>query len=316
MKLKLSVVQQYVEDTKLNKGEQIRFYNFWNTQVPREMWLTRFIEHRRLIKNYSGKINFYSVLGSVNYLKYRRRGVNIFFSGENMHADRFAKYRKVCEQNPFDLSIGFESNHLETYVRFPLWILFMFEPESTYEDIKAKVDRLSNVNIDARIKFCSLVASHDWTGIRGEIIDSLQSIDSVTSGGKYRQNTDELNIECKDNKYEFIKQFKFNICPENSNAEGYVTEKIFQSIEAGCIPIYWGSNNNPETDILNKDAILCWSQGENNDETLSVIRELVTDEKKYIDFASQQRLLPDAADIIWSHFLNLEQKLQHLINNK
>lgn len=311
-----SIFRQYAKDVELNKGEQIRFYNFWNTQVPREMWLTRFIEHRGLIQNYSGKINFYSVLGHIEWMKYRRRGINIFFSGENMHADRFEKYRKVCEQNPFDLSIGFESNNLETYVHFPLWILFMFEPESTYEDIKEKVDRLSNVNIGARTKFCSLVASHDWNGLRGEIIDSLQSIDSVSSGGHFRQNTNELNIECNDNKYEFIKQFKFNICPENSNAEGYVTEKIFQSIEAGCIPIYWGSNNNPETDILNQNAILCWNQGENNDKTLSVIQELVADEKKYIDFASQQRLLPDATDIIWSHFLNLEQQLKHLINNK
>lgn len=316
IKRSLSIFRQYLNDININKGEQIRFYNFWNTQVPREMWLTRFIEHRGLIQNYSGKINFYSVLGYVEWLKYRRRGINIFFSGENMHADRFSKYHKVCEQNPFNLSIGFESNHLETYIRFPLWILFMFEPESTYEDVKAKVDRLSNVNIGARTRFCSLVASHDWNGLRGEIIDSLQSIDSVTSGGKFRQNTDELNIEYKDDKYEFIKQFKFNICPENSNAEGYVTEKIFQSIEAGCIPIYWGSNNNPETDILNQNAILCWKQGENNDKTLSVIQELVADEKKYIDFASQQRLLPNAADIIWSHFHNLEQQLKYLINDK
>jgi len=316
LKIKLfrSILYQYLNDIKINKGEQIRFYNFWNSQIPSDMWLARFIQHRGLIQKYSGKINFYSVLGNVIFLKYRRRGVNIFFSGENIHANRFAKYRKVCEQNPFDLSIGFERTNLETFVRFPLWILFMFEPESTYEDIKEKVNRLSNVNIDARTKFCSLVASHDWNGIRGEVIESLQSIDFVCSGGNYKENTNELHTTFKNNKHEFIKQFKFNICPENSNTIAYVTEKIFQAIEAGCIPIYWGSDNKPEQDILNQEAILFWNQKGDNTKTINFIEELVVDKMKYIDFASQQRFLPGAPEIIWNYFKILENKLKDVIN--
>lgn len=307
-------VKRYFNDIRFNKGEQIRFYNFWNTQLPHEMWFARFIRHHGLIKNYSSKINFYSVLGPVETLKYRRKGINIFFSGENMWTERFDKYREVCEKKPFDLSIGFENSDFGSNVRFPLWMLYMFEPESTYEDIKVKLDQLSNVKTGNRTRFCSLVASHDWNGIRTEIMDSLQSIDLVSSGGSFRQNTDELRISCNDNKHEFIKQFKFNICPENSNYEGYVTEKLFQTIEAGCIPIYWGSDNKPEIEILNQNAILCWNQEEDNTKTINLIGELLLYNKKYFEFASQQRFLPGAADVIWGYFNLLDQKLSDLIN--
>lgn len=303
---------RYSDDTRLNKNGQIRFYNFWDTQLPHEMWFTRFIQHHKLNSNYSAKINFYSVLGPVETLKYRRKGLNIFFSGENMHDERFDEYRLACEKKPFDLSIGFDGDNFGSNIRFPLWILYLFEPESTYEDIKVKVGRLSKKSADNRVRFCSLVASHDWNGIRTEIMDSLQSIDIVSSGGKFRQNTNELYTTYNDNKHEFLKQFKFNICPENSNAEGYITEKVFQSIEAGCIPVYWGANNRPEPEILNQDAIFCWNQGKDNTNLLNVINDLTMDENKYIDFASQQRFLPHAAEVIWSYFETLEQKMRYL----
>jgi hypothetical protein len=37
---------------------------------------------------------------------------------------------------------------------------------------------------------------------------------------------------------------KFAFCYENTkNLENYITEKIFDSMMAGCVPIYWGANN-------------------------------------------------------------------------
>jgi len=43
-----------------------------------------------------------------------------------------------------------------------------------------------------------------------------------------------------------------------------------------------------------------------------VIKELIADENKYIDFATQQRFLPHAAEVIWSYFETLEEKLNSL----
>jgi len=47
-----------------------------------------------------------------------------------------------------------------------------------------------------------------------------------------------------DNKKEVMKKYKFSICYENAkDISGYITEKIFDSFFAGCVPIYWGANN-------------------------------------------------------------------------
>ena len=38
-----------------------------------------------------------------------------------------------------------------------------------------------------------------------------------------------------------LRNYKFNICYENArNIPGWITEKIFDSFFAGCVPVYWG----------------------------------------------------------------------------
>lgn len=45
-------------------------------------------------------------------------------------------------------------------------------------------------------------------------------------------------------KLETLKNYKFCICYENGrDIQGYITEKIFDALAAGCIPIYWGAPN-------------------------------------------------------------------------
>jgi hypothetical protein len=47
-----------------------------------------------------------------------------------------------------------------------------------------------------------------------------------------------------DDKIRTIRQYRFNFFYENiKEIEGYVTEKIFDSFAAGCVPIYWGASN-------------------------------------------------------------------------
>ncbi|PIK14710.1 glycosyltransferase family 10 [Halobacteriovorax sp. JY17] len=47
-----------------------------------------------------------------------------------------------------------------------------------------------------------------------------------------------------DSKFETLRRYQFNICYENGyDITGYITEKIFDALFAGCIPIYWGAQN-------------------------------------------------------------------------
>ncbi len=47
-----------------------------------------------------------------------------------------------------------------------------------------------------------------------------------------------------EDKIEAMKEYRFSICYENiTEIEGYITEKIFDSFRAGCVPVYWGASN-------------------------------------------------------------------------
>jgi len=46
------------------------------------------------------------------------------------------------------------------------------------------------------------------------------------------------------NKSDILHTSKFSFCYENvKNLPNYITEKIFDSLLAGCVPIYWGADN-------------------------------------------------------------------------
>jgi len=116
-----------------------------------------------------------------------------------------------------------------------------------------------------------------------------------------------------DEKRRYLLTYRYNVCPENSNAYGYVTEKLFDAIDAGCVPIYWGSYNRPEQDVLNQDAILFWNDNSSNNSSLRFIEEMERNPKLFDDFAKQERLLPHAADVVFSMYESLEMKLKELI---
>lgn len=58
-----------------------------------------------------------------------------------------------------------------------------------------------------------------------------------------------------DSKKEVLERFKFAICYENArDIPGYITEKIFDCLFAGCVPVYWGANN--IEDYVSKDCFV------------------------------------------------------------
>lgn len=58
-----------------------------------------------------------------------------------------------------------------------------------------------------------------------------------------------------EHKKPVMEQYKFSICYENArDIPGYITEKIFDSFFAGCVPVYWGANN--VTDFIPKNTFI------------------------------------------------------------
>jgi hypothetical protein len=142
----------------------------------------------------------------------------------------------------------------DNYIRFPSWLFSFFNPFDSKNIIMNKLQSFKKKY--KKSKFCALIADHDDTGIRTPLYELLSKIAPVDCPGKLFYNDNSLKELFIDDKARYLQQYKFNICPEDSVSPGYVTEKIFQALYSGCIPIYTGWNKDPEPDIINTNIIL------------------------------------------------------------
>lgn len=298
---------------RYNHGQRIRYYNFWTDQRPEEMWLSCFIRNN-FPNSDSRRINITSVLGPDWMMKDNRKGVNIFYTGENIHnTTRFSSHQKRLSNSHYDLYIDFDSTSNKRHIRIPIWLLWCFPPDGNRESIVRIVNDMRFPKIDNRRAFCCMVSSHDWSGLRGEIMDQLSKLGSVSSAGTFRHNTDALKQEYGNDKVAFMRQFRFAICPENSNSEGYVTEKIFDAFLSGCIPIYHGSNNHPEPEIINRDSVVFWEPQKDNTVAINTIQDIMNTEQRYREFANIPRLLPNTEEHIFEMYYLLKQSLSNIL---
>ncbi len=298
---------------RYNHKSPIKYYNFWTDQRPEEMWFSRFIVNHFGPLSKGMRVNFTSILGSTAHMRDHRPGRNIFYTGENIHADRFANQLQRYQSQHYDRSIGFDLAGENNYLRLPLWVMWHFPPEATEKDIDTMVEKMRHPSLGKRPRFCALVSSHDTGGLRAEMMDALQDIADVDSAGRFRHNTDDLRLQYNDDKPSFLRQYRYNICPENSDCPGYVTEKVFDAILSGCIPIYSGSAGTPEPDILNPECIMQWEPGKPNSELLARIRHLESQPDEYYSLASKPRLLAGAEQRIWKYYSDLHNLLKPLL---
>lgn len=80
-----------------------------------------------------------------------------------------------------------------------------------------------------------------------------------------------------DNKFETLRNYKFTLCFENAVFPGYITEKIFDAIFAGSVPIYYGA---PDIKAhIPEAAFIDFRDFKNYDELYEYISNM--DEEKY-----------------------------------
>jgi alpha(1,3/1,4) fucosyltransferase len=294
--------------------DDVRYFNFWSLPNSDSCWFTQFIKSRNLTSS-GKKINFFSVVGNPVF-SYLISSPKIFFTGENIDSPNspshlFKKYHLKYH----DISLGFSYLQDEKYLRFPLWILYMIPANANLEDIKKLIDTYNSpqhrLNHN-RQNFCANISRADHNGIREKIINLLDPIETVKCAGSFLKNTNDLQENFDDNKIEFLKTFRFNICPENSNSKGYVTEKAFEAIMSGTIPIYWGSDNNPDPKIINQDAILFFDP-ENPQMLFDKVNLLWKDKDAYEEFCQIKPFTDNAAEEIWKTLCDLEIKMKSIL---
>ena len=296
----------------------ISYVNFWKNFSIENNFLYKILKY--IFNKYKKDIVFdmdysdielYSVFGKRNNISNLNGKFRIFYTGE-AHT-RYKEYTDNC-LDLCDLSLGFNHINNDKYIRFPLWITRNFNVLDTNKDyILNKVIEINNAKF-IKTKFASLVST--WGGIdnlREKIYNSVLKIDNINCPSKFMHNDDSLKSEFNNSKYEYLKQFKFNICPENCIEDGYITEKLFDAFKSGCIPI-WNGDKNLEGDVINKNAIFYWNENSDNESILKEIKLLHENDELYDKFVSQTRLNTDnATEYIYGQIKLLHEKLEKLV---
>ncbi|MCI2048242.1 MAG: glycosyltransferase family 10 [Lachnospiraceae bacterium] len=305
----------------------ISYVNWWDGAAE-EMWFSRFLSHR--LPDRTKNVRFYSVFGPRRRLHDGFRGARIFYSGENVEPGRLCKNVRMNRRSALyfyghrvrtygdyalplmDLSLGFGHRTEDNYLRFPEWIPFTFEPESGPREVRERVAQINAAMPRSDAAGALLLASHDDFGTRTSIADGLTGILDITYGGKFRNNSNALKTRFEDDKLRYLRTFRFNICPENTDTEGYCTEKLFDSFRTGTIPVYNGSHNDPEPGLVNRDAVVFWDFDGDNAESIRLIRELDADDRKRERFLKQTRLTDAAADYVCEELEQLKERIRAL----
>ena len=285
------------------------------------LWFTRFIKHKFPHEDF--KINIFGPFEEHNTLTSPMEGKKVFYSAEDLHMRSDAGLNEMREKygvyalEYVDFSMGYDIIDNPKYLRFPYWLMRLFKPDITEEQIENAVDYWNNVNYPKTEEVIN-ISTHDHWKARAYIAKDVEKLVNITYAGKWRNNTRELWDKYNNDKIHFTKKFKFSLCPENLFNDAYVTEKVFESIRADCIPLYAGGGNYLEPEVLNPKVIVRWSDdmSADNSDTIELFKNLLTDEKSYYDFKDQTPLLTSSKKYIINKFVNLEKHFERLIFDK
>lgn len=287
-------------------------YNQWGADDLNGNWYVRFLRHH--FPRNQRRVNFFGPLGNPFFIRNQFDGCKVFITNEDVE-HKFTKlnlyFGDYC-LNYVDLALGFGKREEDKYLRFPYWLTTTFAPEMNEDNISKRIKQI-NDSVYEKTADCVLINKHDKKGTREMVYNGVKDILDVKLAGKWRNNTTELWNKFNNDKEAYLKIFKFNICSENDNTDHYVTEKIFDAFIAGCIPLYYGSNNNPEPGLINKDAVIFWNKDGNNESNRELICRLKIDDKYYNEFIRQPKLLPYAEEYVVERFTELKEKFAEIL---
>ena len=219
--------------------------------------------------------------------KRENQALTLFHTQENERHD----YLPTDYSISFDL--GVQSKH---HFRFPYWMEMLdWSHEGISGNSNPRYGELLQISTLLsplgdrylnRNHSCAILSSH-LREPRGSLFSALEKIIPTQGFGAF------FNKDIKDHhssgffKKDILKEFSYNLCPENGLYPGYYTEKIPEAFNSGCLPITWADENisadfNPKA-FLNMQPLF-----KNNFQDLSAI---FSDKEKIESFQSQPLLL-------------------------
>ena len=235
---KLRIKKFFSDNQKKKKEISLYIVDFYKNNTF-DIWIENICKDKFIIKFNENNPDYliYNVFGDKHLNSKYDKSIKIAIFTEN----------KIPDLIEVDYAMGFAHiNYLDRYFKFPIFY---------YNDTMIKEVRKRVLKNPIRNKFCAAVISNGKpNSFRIKFINELNKYKKIDMGGKFKNNVGGP----VENKIEFLSNYKFSFAMENSEGEGYTSEKIYQSFISGTIPIYYGNYNidefyNPKTYILVKD---------------------------------------------------------------
>ena len=167
---------------------------------------------------------FYNVFGCNHMNEKYNKSIKIAYYTEN----------QIPDFNIADYAVGqAHITYLNRYIKIP-YLIGWFK---NFNNTEFKIIRQLVLKKQKRKKFCGAVISNcfSFANFRLKFINELNKYKKVDMGGRCYNNVGKIK-----NKLEFLSSYKFSISMENTEGDGYLSEKIIDSFLSGTIPIYYG----------------------------------------------------------------------------
>lgn len=160
----------------------------------------------------------------------------------------------------------------------------------------------------AKRSFASFIASQDTVGygakLRRDFTQFLsENYKRVDCPGRVLHNTDIPGFGLRGthssetvSKLDVISRYKFNITFENSNTDGYITEKLTDAFMAFTVPVYFGSEGNVTP--FPKEAMICANDYDSFEALAARVREADENDELYMSILRANPILTGEFDVL------------------
>jgi len=225
---------------------------------------------------------------STDYKTLNPNHINIWYTPENIRPPL---------NRDFDIFLSHDTDDYDgRNLYLPIWATRL---GSTLESASKRQNEFSSIRnpyMSERKNICAVISNPE--PIRMAFIKEITKYFPVDIYGA-------LGMPIRD-KQEILSDYKFNICFENDQFPGYVTEKPLEAWESGCIPIWWG---NDIENYLNPEALINVSKiGFRN--AIDVISASLESNEKFLSIYNNSILKKQF------NYFNLENSIYQLVRQR
>ena len=260
LNIKYNIANDISKDRKIYKKKISLFSVDLFNPKNHKLWIKRKLKAKFRIKFDKNNPDYliYNIFGDEHLNKKYKNSIKIAIFTEN----------KIPDLSEVDYAIGqAHIIYLDRYFKFPIFIWSF----NRFKTIREKI-----LNNPKKTKFCAAVISNGGEDkFRTKFINELNKYKKIDMGGNYLNN---IKGPVKD-KIKFLSAYKFSIAMENSEGDGYISEKIIDSFISGTIPIYYGDYTLDE--YINPKAFILIKNEQNIEQKINYIKEIDNNFEKY-----------------------------------